>query len=297
MIIPPYLKKGDKIAIIAPARKISSQELSPALEQIRNHGFEPILGKNIFEVYNQFAGTDEQRLEDLQWALNDSAIKAVISARGGYGCLRLVDCLDLTAFIKNPKWMIGYSDLTVFHSHLLRHTNVTTIHATMPINFDKNLMATDSLFRALKGEVNAYDFTSENGKNIKDVEGLVVGGNLSLLFAMLGSPSDIDTQDKILFIEDLDEYLYHIDRMIVALKRAGKLKNLKALLVGSFTEMKDNSVPFGKTAQEIILDAVKEYDYPVFFDFPSGHQDLNLAIVFGKSCEIKTEGNSSLFIQ
>lgn len=297
MIQPPYLIKGDKIAVIAPARKISSEELNPALEQIRNYGFEPVLGKNIFEVYNQFAGTDEQRLDDLQWALNDSSIKAILSARGGYGCLRLVDGLDLTSFIKNPKWLIGYSDLTVFHSHLSRHTNVSTIHATMPINFGKHKVATDSLFNALSGVQNSYEFSSIQGKKPGNTEGLVVGGNLSLLYAMLGSPSDVDTRDKILFLEDLDEYLYHIDRMMVALKRAGKLKNLKALLVGSFTEMKDNAVPFGKTAQEIILDAVKDYDYPVFFDFPAGHQDMNMAIVFGKPCKISTKENLSLFIQ
>ncbi len=297
MIIPPYLVPGDKIAIVAPARKISVEELSPALEQIRSWGFVPILGNSVYEVHNQFAGTDEQRMADMQWALNDPEIKAIIAARGGYGCLRLIDDLDFREFKKQPKWLVGYSDMTVFHSHINKVTNVSSIHATMPINFDKHKNSTQSLFDALTGKMNVYNFSPEKAKNGRDIEGIITGGNLSLLYAMLGSGSEIDTNDKILFIEDLDEYLYHIDRMMVAMKRAGKLKNLKALLIGSFTEMKDNTVPFGRSAHEIILDAVKDYDYPVYFDFPAGHQDINFAMVFGKNCSIKTEDYRRIFRQ
>ena len=297
MIIPPYLVKGDKIAIVSPARKISVEELSPALEQIRNWGFIPVLGKNVYEVSNQFAGTDEQRLADLQWALDEPEIKAVIGSRGGYGCLRLIDQLDFSNFTKKPKWLVGYSDLTVFHSHINKITNVASIHATMPINFGKNKAATQTLVDSLSGKMNTYSFSLQEQKNAQDIEGIVTGGNLSLLYAMLGSPSDIDTTDKILFIEDLDEYLYHIDRMMIAMKRAGKLKNLKALVVGSFTEMKDNAVTFGKNAHEIILDAVKEYTYPVYFNFPAGHQDINFSMVFGKSCSIKIEDYNFIFRQ
>jgi muramoyltetrapeptide carboxypeptidase len=297
MIIPPFLVPGDKVAIVAPARKITVEELSPAMEQIRLEGFVPVLGKNVFEVSNQFAGTDEQRQADMQWALDDPEIKAVISARGGYGCLRLIDKLNFNEFKKQPKWLVGYSDLTVFHSHIHTLANVATLHATMPINFGKDKVATNTLFRALKGEQNTYNFSSNGAANPADVEGVITGGNLSLLYSMLGSSSDIDTDHKILFIEDLDEYLYHIDRMIVALKRNGKLKKLKALLVGSFSEMKDNLVPFGKNAREIILDAVKEYDYPVFFNFPAGHLDNNCAVIFGKKCSVKFVNGDVTFIQ
>lgn len=295
MIIPPYLVKGNKIAVIAPARKISIDELSPALEQIRNWGFEPVLGKHVFATHHQFAGTDDQRLEDLQWAFDDNEIKAIIAARGGYGCLRIVDDLDLTQFKKNTKWLVGYSDITVFHS-LLAKNNVASIHATMPINFSKSEEATKSLFNTLTGNGVSYKFKNEILRP-SNIAGNLVGGNLSLLYSMMASPTDVDTNGKILFVEDLDEYLYHIDRMIIALKRAGKLKNLKALLVGSFTEIKDNLVPFGKTAHEIILSAVKDYDYPVYFGFPAGHQDLNLAITYGKSCTIKIEDNYCIFRQ
>jgi muramoyltetrapeptide carboxypeptidase len=297
MIIPPYIAPGDQIAIVAPARKITVEELSPALEQIRSWGFVPVLGKNVYEVHNQFAGTDEQRLADMQWALDDPEIKAVIAARGGYGCLRLIDRLDFSEFTKRPKWLVGYSDLTVFHSHINKTTNVATIHATMPINFHKDKHATQTLFNALSGKTNNYSFSLAESKNAANVDAIVMGGNLSLLYSMLGSVSDVDTDGKILFIEDLDEYLYHIDRMMVALKRAGKLKNLRALLVGSFTEMKDNSVPFGKNIHEIILDAVKEYDFPVFFNFPAGHQDLNNAITMGKTCTLSLHGGTVKFCQ
>ena len=297
MILPPYLVKGDKIAIVSPARKISVEELSPALEQIRNWGFEPVLGKNVYCISDQFAGTDEQRLSDMQWALNDNSISAILASRGGYGCLRLIDKLDFTQFINKPKWIVGYSDLTVFHSHINKQYNVATIHATMPINFAKDKGSTNSILNALTGIANSYNFSREGSKIAGEVNGIVVGGNLSLLYAMQGSSSDIDTKGKLLFIEDLDEHLYHIDRMMVSLKRSGKLSNLKALLVGSFTEMKDSDIPFGKSAKEIVLDAVKECNYPVFFNFPSGHQDLNCAIVFGKESSITINGKNYVFTQ
>jgi muramoyltetrapeptide carboxypeptidase len=211
--------------------------------------------------------------------------------------LRLVDRIDWTGFVKNPKWLVGYSDMTVFHSHLYKNTNVASLHATMPINFFRSQQATETLFSALCGQSPEYRFSAAESKNARAVEAPVVGGNLSLLYALQGSASDIDTHGTILFLEDLDEYLYHIDRMMIALKRSGKLAGLKALLIGGFTDMKDNAVPFGSTAHEIILDAVKEYDYPVYFHFPAGHQDDNRAILLGMPARLEPSGDQIIFRQ
>lgn len=267
------------------------------MDLIRSMGYEPVLGRYAMGAHHQFSGTDAERLADMQWALDDNAIQAVISLRGGYGCLRLVDQLDFTALQNNPKWIVGYSDVTVFHAHLLQNLNMASLHATMPVNFTKHAQATQSLFDALAGKDLEYAFEGNWVNGPHAVSGMVVGGNLSLLYALNGSASAIDTKDKILFIEDLDEYLYHIDRMMLSLKRAGKLSGLKALVVGGFTDMRDNAVPYGKTAQEIILEAVAEYNYPVVFNFPAGHQDENMAIKLGCMAQLKTEGQRIIFTQ
>ena len=287
MINIPYLKPNDKIAIVATARKISEEELSFAIETIKGWGLQPVLGKNIYAVQNQFAGSDAQRAEDLQQAINDDSIKAIIIARGGYGTIRMIDAVDFTKLKTNPKWIIGYSDVTVLHSHIHRHIGIPTLHTTMPINFSKNKEAVETLRKSLFGEPLSYSFSAHPLNKAGEVRGELIGGNLSLLYALIGTVSDIDTKNKILFLEDLDEYLYHIDRMMLNLKRSGKLTHLKALIVGGFTEMKDNTVPFGKTTEEIILDAVKEYNYPVCFNFPAGHIDKNLALYFGKEINLK----------
>lgn len=285
MIFPDFLKQGDKVAIIATARKISKEEISPAVTLLEKKGLAVILGKNLFETYNQFAGTDKQRTEDLQWALDDSSIKAIIIARGGYGTIRAIENIDFTAFKKHPKWIVGYSDVTVLHN-AIHNIGYSSIHATMPINFFKNSKATNSLIDALFGDLKQIE-TTENFSNILGTaKGKLVGGNLSLIYALSGTAFDIDTKDKILFIEDLDEYLYHIDRMMMQLKLSGKLKQLKGLIVGGMTDMKDNTIPFGKLPEEIILDAVKDYNYPVCFDFPAGHIDENMAIYFGREVEL-----------
>ncbi len=281
MTSPSYLKQGDKIGIVATARLISQEELQPAIDILRSWGLEVVLGKNLFNTNNQYAGTDAERAEDLQTMLDDRSVKAVISARGGYGTVRIIDKLDFTQFKNNPKWMIGYSDITVLHSHI-HNLGIETIHATMLINFTKNKEATDSLRKVLFGETINYETESNELNRNGNAEGELIGGNLSLLYALTGSVSDINTGGKILFIEDLDEYLYHIDRMMMNLKRSGKLDNLEGLIVGGMTDMKDNTIPFGKTAEEIILDSVREYNYPVCFNFPAGHIDRNLALHFGR---------------
>jgi muramoyltetrapeptide carboxypeptidase len=285
MIIPPYLKKGDEVILIATARKISSDELHPAIAILKSYGLNVILGKHIFDIDNQFAGTDLERRADLQWALNHKTAKAIIIARGGYGSVRLVENLDFSEIKKHPKWLVGYSDVTVLHN-ALHNEGLATLHATMPLNFTKNENATKSLFDALFG--NLLETKIDECLCNKDghVSAEIIGGNLSLIYSLSGTPYDINTDGKILFIEDLDEYLYHIDRMMMQLKLSGKLKNLAGLIVGGMSDMKDNQIPFGKTAEEIISDAVMEYKYPVCYNFPAGHIDRNLALYFGKKANL-----------
>ena len=267
MKTPQYLKKGSKIAIVAPARKISREEIAFAVKWIEEKGFVPIYDDRLFAEYHQFAGDDEFRASVMQDYLDRDDIDAIFCARGGYGTIRIVDKLDFTKFEKHPKWIVGYSDVTVLHAKM-QQLGYQSIHATMPINFEKNTKeAKDSLYDILVGR--------------HKKTGQVVGGNLSVLYSMLGSDLFPDTDGKVLFIEDLDEYLYHIDRMMMALKRAGKLAHLKGLIVGAFSDMHDNTIPFGMTAKEIIAEKVKEYEYPVVWDYPAGHIDDNRAIVLG----------------
>ena len=293
MILPSYLKKGDTVAIIATARKVSKEEIQSAVTFFESYGLCVLFGKNLFESSNQYAGTDAQRAEDLQWALNDKNIKAVIVARGGYGSIRLMEYIDFTEFKKHPKWVVGYSDVTVLHS-AIHNIGVASLHATMPLNFSKNQEATRSLIKALMGKLTEIEAEENYSNIVGTVRGQLVGGNLSLLYALSGTPYDIDTRDKILFIEDLDEYLYHLDRMMMQLKLSGKLSCLKGLIVGGMTDMKDNAIPFGKFPEEIILDAVKDYDYPVCFGFPAGHIDKNLSIYFGREVELNVTDNATI---
>ena len=293
MTLPPFLQAGDTVAIVATARKISPQELEEPITTLKSWGLNVILGKHLYGAYHQFSGTDNERMSDLQTALDNPQVKAIIIARGGYGTVRIIDELDFTKFTASPKWIVGYSDITVLHQHINQNFGIATLHATMPINFNKNKEATESLRMALFGETLQYNFPFHPLNRTGTCSGEIIGGNLSLISALSGSKSDIDTKDKILFIEDLDEYLYHIDRMMMNLKRSGKLKDLKGLIVGGMTEMKDNTIPFGKTAEEIIAEAVKEYDYPVCFNFPAGHIDENKAVYFGNNAELSVKTNLS----
>jgi muramoyltetrapeptide carboxypeptidase len=288
MITPQYLKAGDTIGIVAPARKIVLGEIQAAINTFQAWGLEVVLGHNLLKSDHQFSGTDEQRAEDLQIMLDRPDIKAVIAARGGYGTLRIIDALDFSTFKQHPKWIIGYSDITVLHAHI-NSLGVESLHATMPLNFFKSGPqdpAVEALHNALFGKSIQYKYTasSHNQHLLRagNVSGGLVGGNLSILYALSSSVSDIHTDGKILFIEDLDEYLYHIDRMMLQLDRSGKLKNLKGLIVGGMTQMKDNAIPFGKSVEEIIFDAVRKYDVPVCFDFPAGHLADNKALILGR---------------
>ena len=277
MKTPNYLKKGSKIALVAPARKISRDEIAAAVSWITEKGFVAVYDDRLFAEYHQLAGDDDFRADVLQYYLDRDDIDAILCVRGGYGTIRIIDKLDFTKFAKHPKWIVGYSDVTVLHAKM-QQLGYQSIHGTMAINFEKNTNeALESLFNALTGKWNAVE--THGRASLHDIPS--VGGNLSVLYSMLGSDLFPNTDGKILFIEDLDEYLYHIDRMMMALKRAGKLANLKALLVGAFTDMHDNTVPFGMTAKEIIFEKVKDYGYPVIWDVPAGHIDNNLAIVLG----------------
>ena len=296
MISPPFLKKGDKIGIVAPARKIRKKELEPSFEIINRYGFDVVYSDNLFSEDNQFAGSDNTRARDLQQMLDNESVKAIMFARGGYGSIRIIDRLNFNKFKDNPKWLIGYSDITVFHSHVVRNFGIQTLHASMPINFAENTKpALDSLFDMLYGRLPNYEFESNQLNKIGDVKGTLVGGNLSVLYSLLGSDSFPETDGKTLFLEDLDEYLYHIDRMMMGLKRAGKLANLAGILVGSMTDMNDNTILFGKTAEEIIKDIVDEYDYPVYFCFPAGHIADNRALVMGGNVRLEAKNENCLF--
>lgn len=295
MTAPPNLKKGDRIGFVAPARKISKEEIQLAIDTFQKWGLEVVFGKNLFGNENQYSGNDQQRAEDLQAMLDDPSIRAVISARGGYGTLRIIDALNFNKFRKSPKWIIGYSDITVLHSHIHQNFGIETLHATMPVNFSKDAESVETMRKALLGEKLGYEMSTQPLNRKGEVAAELIGGNLSLLYALQGSSSDVKTDGKILFIEDLDEYLYHIDRMMVSLKRSGKLSKLAGLVVGGMSDMKDNQVPFGRTAEEIILDAVKEYKYPVCFGFPAGHVTKNLALLFGRRANLIVEEKTSLY--
>jgi muramoyltetrapeptide carboxypeptidase len=282
-ITPPYLRKGDRVAIVCPAKKLP-KPMDDAVELLKAWGLEVVLGESTSAEYHQFAGDDELRARDMQCFVNDDSIKAIFAARGGYGTVRMIDKVDFTRLDTRPKWLIGFSDITVLHGHLYTNHQLCTIHGQMPINIPNATSdSLETLKKALFGEHFNYQFVSHPLNRPGECEGTLIGGNLAILVSLSGSVSDYNYDGKILLLEDVGEYLYNIDRMMWTLKRSGKLKNLAGLLVGGFTEIKDNEIPFGQTAEEIIKALVEEYDYPVCFNFPAGHIDDNHALVFGRS--------------
>lgn len=282
------LQKGDVISLISTARKVSKEELNFAVNLLESWGLKISYGENIFQEEHQFAGSVEQRTQDLQEAINDENVKAILFVRGGYGSVQVVDYIDWSIFQKTPKWMIGFSDITVFHSHIHQDFGIPTLHAAMPITFAKNTKSSlENLRKVVFGERVSYQIEAHPFNRTGLAEAEIVGGNLSILYSLLASESQMNTDGKILFIEDLDEYLYHIDRMMQALKRAGMLKNLAGLIIGGMSDMNDNSIPFGRSSEEIIRDVVSEYKYPVAFGFPAGHIDDNNPIVFGEKVKLE----------
>lgn len=295
MKCPSFLKKGDKIGIVAPARSISKEELLSSFEIIRNNGYDIVYSDSLFAVKNQYAGSDKTRAKNLQHMLDDNDIKAIMFARGGYGSVRIIDKLDFSKFLEHPGWLVGYSDMTVFHNHINKNLDIQTLHASMPINFAENTdEALDSLFNVLMGKMPEYIFDKHPLNKKGSAEGILAGGNLSVLYSLLGSDSFPDLNGTVLFLEDIDEYLYHIDRMMMGFKRAGKLENIAGLLIGGMTNMNDNTIPFGKTAEEIIRETIDEYNYPVYFGFPAGHMADNKALVMGGKVNIETNNRACI---
>jgi muramoyltetrapeptide carboxypeptidase len=293
---PPYLNPGDIIGLTSPAGYITPEEIQPALQVLQSWGYQTKMGNTIGKRDFTFGGTDDERLADFQQMLDDSSIKAVLCARGGYGTLRIVDGLNWTKFRQKPKWIIGFSDITVLHNHIHRNCRIASIHSKMCNSFPDDwataepvqVQTINSIHEALAGKKMEYTAPPNIHNKTGMAEGLLIGGNLKTLETLSGTASDIDTTGKILFVEDTAEYLYSIDRMFWNLKRTGKLKVLKALIVGGFNLKPDDAgEEFGKTLQEIVLEKIKEYTYPVCFDFPVGHQRANFALKCGVRHRLK----------
>lgn len=296
--IPRFLQAGDRIGLVCTARKMNADELTRTIELLEMWGFEAVHGESIGAEMHQFAGPDELRAADMQAMMDDPSIDAILCCRGGYGTVRIMDHLDFTRFMDTPKWIIGYSDVTILHSHLNAVIGMASMHASMPSSFPTNSdTAIQSIRHTLKGNPISYEWGPNSMNRTGSATANVVGGNLSLIYSLLGTKTGIHTSNNILFLEDLDEYLYHIDRMMMSLKRAGKLEGLAGLIVGGMTDMKDNEIPFGKTAKEIIAEHVAEYDYPVAFDFPAGHIQDNRAILLGVEAKLSIRNTGCGFDQ
>jgi muramoyltetrapeptide carboxypeptidase len=288
--IPPYLKKGDTVGICCPAGYITMEDIQPAILKLKEWGYNIKTGDTIGKRDFTFGGTDQERANDLQQMIDDKTIKAIMCARGGYGAVRIVDKIDFKKLRSNPKWIIGFSDVTVFHSHLNENYRVASIHSKMCNSFPKDwalaepvqIETIESINKCLKGEKMRYLFTPNEKNKTGLAVGELIGGNLKTLESLAGSKSDIQTKNKILFVEDTGEYLYSIDRMFWNLKRTDKLSKLKGLVVGGFKIKTDDAgEEFGKALEDIVLEKVSEFNYPVCFDFPVGHQKNNFALKCG----------------
>lgn len=289
--IPPYLKSGDTIGIVCPAGYMPVERVSECIRVLNSEwGFTTKVGNTIGKQFHYFSGTDEERLADFQQMLDDPDVKAILCARGGYGFSRIIDKIDFSSFKKNPKWIIGYSDVTVLHSHIYRNYYISTMHSPMAGAFNEGGYKNEfviSLRNALEGKKIKYRCEPHEFNRKGEAVGELVGGNLAILAHLTGTNSDSKTKGRILFIEDVGEYLYNIDRMMYQLKKSGKLEKIAGLIVGGFSEMKDTERPFGQTVYEIIRDIVKDYTYPVCFDFPVSHTDRNYALKTGVGYKLK----------
>ncbi|KOH44387.1 S66 peptidase family protein [Sunxiuqinia dokdonensis] len=298
MLKPELLKQGDRIRVISPAGKVEKEKISAGMKLFEQAGFEVVWGDHTFDSHYQFAASDANRLLDLQQALDDSECKAIVCARGGYGAIRLVDQLDFSGFRRQPKWVVGFSDITVLHARI-QHEGFCSIHGAMPGFYWKDQLPTESfseLLKTLAGESRPVKVPPHEFNRPGQITGKLVGGNLSIVYSLMGTPLEPKLDGNILFIEDLAEYLYHLDRMMHSLKLTGKLKSLKGLLVGGFTDMKDNEAPFGQTAPEIIRDVVREYSFPVCFDFPAGHIDRNLPLILGAGYQLEVNESQGVIL-
>ena len=289
--IPPYLKKGDIIAITCPAGFMQKEKAQVCIETLQQWGLQIMVGKTLgSDSPNYFSGTDEERLNELQAMLDDKNIKAILCGRGGYGVGRIIDQLDFRLFKKNPKWIIGFSDITVLHAHIYSNHKIATLHAPMAAAFNDGGSTNEyihSLQKVLFGKRTTYKTPVHAFNQQGEAEGELVGGNLTLLANLVGTKSDINTRKKILFLEDVGEFIYGVDRLLYQLKRSGKLAQLAGLIIGGFTDSKDTDRPFGKTVYEVIKDIFQDYDYPVCFDFPVSHNKENYALKVGVVHKLK----------
>lgn len=303
-IFPKSIKKGDKIAIISPAGSVEPTQLEKGIEMIKSKGFEPILGEHLYTKFSNgynYAGTEDQRLKDINWALNDNEISAVWASRGGYGCQHLLHGLNLKEFSKNPKWYIGYSDNTVIQSFLLKK-GFASIHAQTikTSSFGVTEESYDLIFDILKGKSPKYSLESNQFNKKGNSEGELIGGNLALIYALLGTKYSFDFKDKILFIEDIGENFYALDRMMMSLELAGVFTKIKGLIVGGMTNMgdeKDNKQyeeSFDEFANKLISDRISKYNFPVVFDFPNGHIKDNRPLIIGSKVSLKIGEKTSL---
>jgi len=293
---PPLLKKGDIVALVATARKHTENLLEPAQILLESWGLRVRLGATVGLEYHQLAGTDAERAQDFQNQCDDPEVKAIWCVRGGYGTVRMLDYVDFSKLKIHPKWIIGYSDITVFHAHLLS-LGLQSIHGFMAFDATKvTEEAKKSLQLALFEKKLKYEIPTHHLNRQGNSEGIIIGGNVSVLYSLLGSVSAPDFQDKILFLEDLDEYLYHMDRMLMNLKRCGIFNKIKGLVVGGMTQMHDSTIPWGKNIQEIIYEHVSDFNFPVAFEFPAGHILDNRAIIMGATVQLSvTESTTKLF--
>lgn len=301
--IPPYLKPGDKIGITSPAGFITLEEIKPAVQLMENWDFKTVIGHTIGKKDYTYGGTDDERLTDLQQMLDDTEIKAIMCARGGYGVVRIIDRLNFNQFHRHPKWIIGFSDITALHYHINRNFGIATLHSKMCNSFPDNwheaepiqVSTIESIKQALTGEQLKYTAPTATYNRVGETNGTLIGGNLTMITTLAGTISDIDTRGKILFVEDTGEYLYNIDRMFWNLKRTGKLNKLAGLIIGGFKVKPDDpGEEFGKTVYEIVNEKVKEYNYPVCFDFPVGHQRNNFALKCGVMHQLQVSADGSV---
>lgn len=292
MNVPQPLVAGDLIYITAPAKAIEKEHVDFAVSFFENAGFKVLVSKNCLGQHHYFSGMDEERLEDLQYGIDHPKVKAIVCARGGYGCVRIVDRIQWASMLREPKWMVGFSDVTVFHQHLQRF-NLPSIHGSMVLNFKDNTQeALTTLVSALKGESFSLSATSTQNKP-GHAEGTLIGGNLSIVYSLIGTNNQPDYSDKILFVEDLAEHLYHIDRMFYALNKSGILDKISGLVVGGMTELEDTATPFGMSVEEIILAHFQFRNIPIAFGFPAGHLSDNRALILGKKVRFNVEGTTS----
>lgn len=301
LVCPPYLQVGDTIALLAPAGILRNKKeiIDKAIEEVESWGLHVKVGENMYKQHHHFAGSDAQRIRDFQAALDNPNIKAIWTARGGYGTVRILDGLDYTKFIQNPKWLIGYSDITALHNQI-HNLGFETIHGMMAVNFGSDPIAIsetiESFKKAIFGDALVYELPPNSYNKKGTVTGQLVGGNLTLLHCMLGSETSIDTRDKILFIEEVGEYVYHVDRMLQSLKRAGYFKHVKGVIMGDISRIRKNPTPFGKTVQQVVLDNLEGLNIPVAFGMPAGHKDRNVSLIFGRNVTLSVSDKGTKVI-